>query len=224
MFFQRNDTAQNFTPEPDGAEKTGPSLFWAMIKEELASLLIVNMLFLITCIPVVTIPLALFSLHSVIWRIIQFEGVSCARHYFTAFRQGWKRAYGAFFLTAGPLGISGYGAAFYLRRAVEYPVFLIPFAFCAAVFLVVTLASTYLYGLLCSGKSLREASKSALLLGIAKPLRAVLAALCFYGVTLLSAAFFPLSGAYLALIGFSIPCLLGNFYVRTVLNLYCSDV
>ena len=90
-------------------------------------------------------------------------------------------------------------------------------------FLVTALASTYLYGLLCSGKSLRDEAKSALLLGVAKPLRAVLAALCYYGMLLLAVLFFPLSGAYLLLIGFSLPCLLGTFYIRTVLAQYCDE-
>lgn len=186
-------------------------------------MLIVNVLFLITCVPIVTIPPALFSLHMVVRKIILGKGVACVRDYFTAFKQGWKRAYGAFFLAAPLMGISGYGAVFYLRRAMEYPVLLAPFMLCTTVFLVAMLASTYLYGLLCSGRGLRDAAKSALLLGMAKPLRAILAALCYYGLTLLAILYFPISGAYLFLIGFSLPCLLGNFYIRTVLRQYCGD-
>lgn len=117
-------------------EKTGLARFWELIKDELPAVLIVNVLFLVTCIPIVTIPPALFSLHAVIRRIILSEGVSCAEDYFTAFRQGWKRAYGAFFLVAVPMGVAGYGAVFYLRRMTEYPVLLVPFAFCTTVFLV----------------------------------------------------------------------------------------
>lgn len=223
MFFQRKDFFPESDHEANLPEKTGPARFWELIKEELPSVLIVNLLFLVTCIPIVTIPPALFSLHMVVRKIILGKSVACARDYFTAFKQGWKRAYGAFFLAAPLMGISGYGAMFYLRRAAEYPVLLLPFAFCTVVFLVTTLASTYLYGLLCSGRQLRDAAKSALLLGVAKPLRAVLAALCYYGLPLLAALYFPLSGAYLLLLGFSLPCLLGNFYIRTVLKQYCGD-
>lgn len=224
MFFQKKD----FFPEHDhGAdlpEKTGPARFWELIKDELAAVLIVNLLFVVTCIPIVTIPPALLSLHTVMRKIILGEAVACARDYFTAFRQGWKRGYGAFFLTALPMGIAGYGAVFYLRHAAGYPVLLVPLALCTTVFLVVMLASTYLFGLLSSGRPLRDAVKPALLLGVAKPLRAVLAALCCYGLPLLAILFFPLSGAYLLLIGFSLPCLLGNFYIRTVLEQYCGDL
>ena len=64
----------------------------------------------------------------------------------------------------------------------------------------------------------------ALLLGLGRPLRAVLAALCWYGSLFTAVMAFPLSGAYLLLIGFSVPCLLGNFFLRTVLKPYCPPV
>lgn len=224
MLFQWKDIGSGPDPETAGPEKTGPARFWELIKEELATVLIVNLLFLATCVPVITIPPALLSLHMVVRKIVLGKSVSCVRDYFTAFKQGWKCAYGAFFLAAVPMGIAGCGAAFYLRRAVEYPILLVPFVFCTTVFFVATLASTYLYGLLCSGKPLRDAVKPALLLGVAKPLRAVLAALCYYGLPLLSLLFLPFSGLFLFLLGFSLPCFLGNFYIRTVLNRYCGIV
>lgn len=223
MLFQKKGAVQSPDQESDALEKTGPARFWELIQGELAAVLIANLLFLAASIPVITIPPALFSLHLVMRKIILGESVSCVRDYFAAFKQGWRRAYGAFFLTAVPMGAAGYGAAFYLRRMSEYPVFIAPFALCITAFLVTMLASTYLYGLLCGGESLRNAIKPALMLGMAKPLRAVLAALCYYGMPLLAVLFFPLSGLYLFLIGFSFPCLLGNFYIRTVLKWYYRD-
>lgn len=207
----------------DLPEKTGPARFWELIQGELATVLIVNLLFWVTCIPVVTIPPALSSLHQVMRRIVLGQGVSCPRDYFDAFRRSWKEAYGAFLLTAVPMGVAGYGAAFYLRRAAQYPVLLAPFVLCTTVFLLAALSSTYLYGLLCGGRPLRDAVKPALLLGVARPLRAALAALCWYGLPLVSVLFLPLSGLYLLLIGFSLPCLLGHFYIRTVLERYCGS-
>lgn len=223
MFFQKKGAVQGFDQEPEISEKTGPARFWELVKGELATVLIVNLLFLASCIPIVTIPPALLSLHSIMRKIVLGGSVSCVRDYFAAFKQGWRCAYGAFFLTAVPIGIAGYGAAFYLRRMSEYPMFIAPFALCTTVFLVTMLASTYLYGLLCSGKPLRDSIRPALILGIARPLRAALAALCYYGMLLLAVLFFPLSGLYLFLIGFSLPCLLGNFYIRTVIKQYLGS-
>lgn len=220
LFPERNTFKR---PDEDTLEKTGPARFWELTKGELATVLIINLLFLVTCIPVITIPPALLSLHMVMRKIVLGESVSCVRDYFAAFKQSWKRAYGAFFLTFVPMGIAGYGAIFYLRNTAEYPVLLLLFALCTTAFFVTMLASTYLYGLLCSGKLLRDAVKPALILGVGKPQRAILAALCYYGLFLLAMLYFPFSGLYLLLLGFSFPCLLGNFYIRIVLKQYCGD-
>ena len=121
---------------------------------------------------------------------------------------------------AAPLAVSGYGAAFYLRYAGERPVLFLPFMFCSTVFLVTLLASTYLYGVLAAGTPLSGALRLALTLGIGRPLRALLAVLFGYGLVAAAALAFPLSFIYLLLIGFSLPCLLANFFVRTVLRQY----
>ena len=94
---------------------------------------------------------------------------------------------------------------------------------CSTVFLVVLLSSVYLYSILYDEGPLSRAIRLALVLGIAKPFRAVLAVLSYYGLLVAAVLAFPLSAAYLLLIGFSVPCLLGNFYLRTVLKQFCAS-
>lgn len=202
-------------PDEESTELTGPRRFWELIQSELAALLIVNMLFLLCCIPVVTIPPALLALHRSVYAIVHDRP---REKFFSCFRQGWKQAYGAFFITALPLGLAGYGGVFYLNGTSQYLFLLLPFALCAFTFWVAALSSTYLYALLCGGMPLRAAVRRALILGIAKPLRAVLATLCFYGLPLAGVLFIPLSTAYLLLVGFSFPLLLGHFYLRIVVG------
>ena len=50
-----------------------------------------------------------------------------------------------------------------------------------------------------------------------------IAALACYGSLFAAAMAFPLSGLYLLLIGFSVPCLIGNFFVRTVLKQFLEQ-
>ena len=45
-----------------------------------------------------------------------------------------------------------------------------------------------------------------------------LAALSVYGTLAAVVMALPVSAIYLLLIGFSVPCLLGNFFIRTVLK------
>ena len=220
MLIDKSQFDLNAPPEQDGPEQTGWKRFLQIIQEEFLNLVKLNLLFLVSCLPVVTIPPALYAAHTLVRKMVLGEPVSCWRDYRAAFKAGWKRGWPAFLLTALPMGLSGSGAAFYLRYTQQSILFIVPFAFCLCVFLVSALSSTYFYGLLCGGRPLKKALRTALLLGIGRPLRAVLAALCWYGLPLLAILFFPLSGAYLALLGFTLPFLLGSFYTRTVLAQY----
>lgn len=218
MFFQKDYSAPGPGIDPDAPEKTGPARLIEILSLECVTLVKLNLLFLACCIPVVTIPPAVFSMNQVVRMMILDRPVDCFHHYKTAFRRFWRRGYAAFFITAVPLILSGYGLWFYLGRAAERPLLLLPFMLCSTVFLLTVLASAYFYGLLTMDYGIRESARLALILGAAKPLRAVLAALSVYGSLLVAVLEFPLSGVYLLLMGFSVPCLLGSFFVRTVLK------
>lgn len=218
MFFHR----EHRVPARDGAppEKTGPGRFFEILQAECGSLVKVNLLFLLSSLPLVTIPPALWAMNQVVRAMVQDQPVRAFADYRQAFCQRPGRSYAAFLLLAAPLVLGGYGAGFYLRYAGERPVLLLPFLFCSTVFLATLLASTYFYGILAAGATLPEALRLALKLGVGRPLRALLAVLFGYGLTAAAVLALPLSLIYLLLIGFSLPCLLANFFVRTVLRRY----
>ena len=219
MFFHEDYDAH----EEELPQATGPRLFFRILGQETASLLLLNLIFLLCCLPVVTIPPAVLSLWQVTRRMVAGKGVSSWSQFWEAFRQGWKRAYGAFALIALPLTAAGYGARFYLYFAKTNVLGFLPFMFCAVVFLTALLTSPYLYGMLADGRKLsRETLLLALKLGLGKPLRALLAAISWYGLLAAGILWLPLSGAYLVLIGFSVPCLLAQFFIRTVLERFAS--
>ena len=220
MFFQKDYATPGPGIDPDAPEKTGLARFAEILQLECVTLVKLNLLFVLSCVPLVTIPPAVFAMNQVVRRMVLDQPVDCFYHYRTAFRRYWKRAYAAFFLTALPLGCAGFGAGFYLQRAAGNFLLFAPFMLCSTVFLLALLASTYFYGILSLDKPLKESLRLALMLAVAKPLRAVLAALCYYGTLLVAVLEFPISAVYLLLIGFSVPCLLGNFYLRTILKTY----
>ena len=185
MFFRKDYAAPGPGIDPNAPEKTGFARFLEILQIECATLVKLNLLFLATCLPVATIPPAIFAMHMVVRKMVLDQPVDCFHDYCTAFKKYWKLAYGAFF-----------------------------------VFFVTMLASAYLYGLLSLGKPLKEAVRRSLLFGVGKPLRAALAALSVYGSLLVAVLEFPLSAIYLLFLGFSVPCLLGNFFMRTVLKQY----
>lgn len=204
-------------PEPDD----NPS-FLGLLARNCGALLKANLLFLLGCVPVVTLPLSLFAINRVAHRIVRDQPVECFRIFKETFLRKWKQSCLAFLLTAFPLVCAGYGMWFYLSRTGENLLFFLPFLVCSTIFLVALLSSGCLYGLLDSGKGLKEALRPALILGVVKPLRTVPAALFGYGLPLLAVLFLPFSGLYLVLIGFSVPCLIEHFLLRAVLK-QCVD-
>ena len=223
MFFRKDYATPGPGVDPDAPEKTGAARLAEILSLECVSLVKLNFLFLLSCLPVVTIPPAVFAMNQVTRRMVLDQTVLCLYHYKTAFRRDWRRGYAAFFITAVPLVLSGFGLWFYLSRAAANPVLFLPFMLCSTVFLLTLLASTYFYGLLTTGRGVGECLRLALILGGARPLRAALAALSVYGSLVFAVLFLPLSAIYLLLIGFSVPCLLGGFFIRTVLKPLCGE-
>lgn len=213
-----NDTVTGFQDDGEPCERKGLSGFFRLAVEQSVSMVKLNLLFLLGCIPIVTVPLSLFAMNCVMRRIVRGDPVRCFQDYWKAFRRGWRKGYLAFLLTVPPLGCAGFGMRFYFDRAGENLLFFVPFAVCSTVFLVTLLSSGYLYGLLEERPCAKETVRLAVFLGITKPLRAALAALSYVGLPALAAMLFPMSGLYIGLLGFSFPCLLGNFYLRTVLG------
>ena len=144
MFLDKSQFDLNAPAEPEHPEQTGPKRFLEIIQAEFLNLVKLNLLLLLCCLPVVTLPPALFAVHCLIRRMVLGKPVSCWQDYWGAFRSGWKRAYGAFCLTALPMGLAGYGASFYLLNVRRSLLLILPFSFCAMAFLIAALSSPYL--------------------------------------------------------------------------------
>nr|WP_325204060.1 DUF624 domain-containing protein [uncultured Oscillibacter sp.] len=218
MFFRKDYAKPGPGVDRDEPEKTGAARMAEIFSIECVTLVKLNLLFLLSCFPVVTIPAAVFAMNRVTRMMVLDQPVTLVYHYKTAFRKEWKRAFAAFFAVAVPLILSACGVWFYLSRAMTRPVLLLPFMLCSTVLLLTLSASTYFYGLLTTERSFRECLRLSLLLGAGRPLRGALAVLAVYGSLVFALLEFPVSGIYLLLMGFSVPCLLGGFFIRTELK------
>ncbi len=221
LFFRKDYNVPGPGIPKDEPEKTGPARLLQIIQLEAGTIFLLNLLFVVSCIPVVTIPPAIFAMNQVIRKMMLDQPVLCFYDYRTAFRTYWKQAYGAFFLTALPLAASGFGAYFYLLQATQNLVMFAPFLVCSTILLVTLLTSGCLYGALSMGMKLRPALRLALALGLGRPLRPIVAAAVGYGLLLFGILELPISLIYMLLLGFSAPCLLSNFFLRTLLRDYC---
>lgn len=208
---------------PDHPESDEDPSFFGILGRSCGTLLKANLLFLLGCVPVISIPISLFAMNRIIRQVVRDRSVQCGQMFKETFRRYWRQSFSAFLLTAVPLVCAGYGMWFYLSRVASLILFFLPFLVCSTIFLATLLSSGCLYGLLDSGKDLKESLRLALLLGVVKPLKTVPAALLGYGLPLLAVLCLPLSGLYLLLIGFSLPCMIGNFILRTLLKQYSDE-
>lgn len=214
-----------FTPdldprEPEPPAKTLPRRLWQLLRDECTSLLMLNLTFLLFCLPVVTIPAAIRGLHQSCWLLVRGKGGGGLPAFRAALRRGQLgKSWAAFGLTLPLLAVAGYGCWFYLRGAGQSVLMLLPFAFCSLSFWVLLLSAGYLYALLCAGRALgRETMIQALALAFLHPLRALASALCHYLLPLVTLLLLPLSGIYLVLIGFSLPCLIGCLFGQKAMD------
>ncbi len=69
MFFRHDYSTPGPGIQKDAPEKTGVARFVEILQLECVTLFQLNLLFLLTCLPVITIPLALFALNQVIRQI-----------------------------------------------------------------------------------------------------------------------------------------------------------
>ncbi len=169
MFFRKDYAKPGPGVDRDEPEKTGLSRLGEIFSIECVTLVKLNLLFLLSCLPVVTVPAAVFAMNRVTRMMVLDQPVTLLYHYKMAFKREWGRAYAAFFAVAAPLVLSACGVWFYLSRAMAQPLLLLPFMLCSTVLLTVLLASTYFYALLATERSFRECLRLSLLLGGAAP-------------------------------------------------------
>lgn len=220
MLFKRNYSTPGPGIDPDEPEKFGFARFCEIFTLECRTMLKLNLMTLFACLPVITIPPALCAMNAVVRKMMLDEPVECFADFREAFSSYWKQSYIIFILgTVLPLFTAAASFA-YARMAASSFLYFLPCVLSLFTFVASALASAYLYPLLSAGLPLKEILRSAFLLGIGKPLRALLCFLVNGILLLLSTAFFPLTLPYILLIGLSVPCVIGQFFTRLNLRKY----
>ena len=182
---------------------------------------------LFTCLamlPVVTIPPAFMAMNSLVRQVLMGKRVLCRKEFWPAFKAGFLRSYGVFFLSVLLPALSLACAIFYAGRVEQQPYLFALCVFSIVLFALSMLAAPHLYPLAVSGVSLAQAVRDGLMLGCANPIRAFFATLIHNGLLLFGVAFLPLSAPYFLLGGLSVPCLIGQFIARPVLLRYRPDL
>lgn len=203
----------------DAPKPKGLALVLATMWREGFELMKLNLLFVLVCLPVVTIPAAFAALMRVSLTMAEDRNVYLIEDFWTAFRRNaWSAtAIGVGF--AAVIALCALAARSYFELAVDNALYTAPFVLSISVMVLAFITLTYAFGLMVSGsKGLIRITRLSLQAAIARPGKP-LAALAFVALTwLIHIAFYPVTLAMPALINFSFGALAIAFSVKETIN------
>ncbi len=206
----------------DTPAREAPARLSEILTYDCFTLVRIGLLTFLVMVPLITIPPAYMAMNALVRQVLQGKVVRC-RDFWPAFKAGFLRSYGAFFVAVLLPVLALACAVFYAGRVEEQPLLFALCVFSILIFALSVLAAPHLYPLTTAGVPLAQAVRESVLLGCANPLRAFFATLIHNGLMLFGVAFLPLSVPYFLLGGLSVPCLIGQFLVRPVLLRYRSE-
>lgn len=208
----------------DAPKRTGLALVAETMWREGIELMKLNLLFVLACLPVVTIPGAFAALMRVTLTMAEDRNVYLVEDFWQAFRRHFVRATVLGLGIAAALTIPGYAAFSYAALAVTTPLFAVPLALAVGVACLFAIAALYAFALLAiSDFSLRTILRLSLLAALARPGKP-LAALGFVAALwLVHILFYPVTLVMPAIVNFAFGTLAVAFSVlETVQCLICA--
>lgn len=188
----------------DAPPKTGLALLVDVVARNWWELVQLNLLVLLCCLPLVTMPAALVAAARICVLMLEDRPVYLGRDFFEAFRQRFWKASALGLAAAVAISLSGYAALIFLQAAKASIVLALPLTISAVTTVFLAITAAYALVLLAMrDQPLRLLLKLALLGALARPLPA-LAALAFIAMLwVLHVLFYPVSIFMPVLINFS---------------------
>lgn len=206
--------------EKNAPKKKGLALFGEIIWREFWSLLMLNVVFLISCIPVVTIPAAITAMNRITVTMVRDKNYFLLIDYWKAF----KRDFGKSFLGGLILGIAlvlfGISTWFYYMLSQSVGILFLILAGCSLCLLLTAyFVSIYFFPMLAMvDLKLKPLLVNSCVLTYSCIKRTLPAALISLGILLACVAFLPYSMVYIVVILFSLNSLISNFFVVKVIE------
>lgn len=188
----------------DAPPKTGPALLADVIARNWWELVQLNLLILLACLPLVTIPAALVAGARICTLMLEDKPVYLGRDFLDAFRQLFWKATALGFIATIAIALPAYAAFIFLQAAQDSIILALPLAIAASTALFAAIAAAYALTLLAlRDQPLGLLLKRALLGGLARPLPALAAMVVVTLLWVLHVVFYPVSIFMPVLINFS---------------------
>lgn len=173
-----------------------------------------NLLYILSCLPIITIGVATSALFEVLLRYADNERGNLIRDYFQAIKSNWKQATAAFVVLSVPIALLIYSSSFWFGGGtILTSIIGVVSAILAAYFFVVLALSLSLIGRY--KNSLKQTLKNAFLLPVADPIRS-LGVLLIPVVLFCLMVLFPGFRLFLPLFGFVLICYCSAFLLLSI--------
>ena len=193
------------------------SPFWSFMSR-IADLVILNLLWLIFCIPVFTIGASTTAMYRVTLNLVRGEGSGVIRSFWASFKLNFKQGTALFLILLLPTLLVIYELWIYLSGAVEQSLWM-GVVFCAPAALV-SLIGSYVYPLLAQfDNTVKNTLKNACLLAVGNlPYSLVMAALNLAAplLFLFATGFFLKTCIFWILIGGALTAMLNSYLLRKI--------
>ena len=201
--------------EKNSPEKQGAALFFSVFWREFWELCKLNLILILFCIPVVTIPAALTAMHKIMMFMFMDRPVYTFSDFFAAFKAEWKRASIAGVIYFPILAVTAFGMFFYSAVLVSYVLYIISMLVCAVVLIV----GFYLFPMLAVlDMNLKGIFKNAVLLAFLRMPQNVLTLTIIVLLAMLAWMFLPPSIIAVLLIFFTLIGFITTFCAYTGLR------
>jgi len=201
----------------DAPEKKGMALFFDVFFREFWELCKLNLIFIVFCLPVVTIPTAITAMSKVMMYMIMDRTVYTFSDFFQSFKAEWKRATVAGLFYFPLLALTVFGQLFYSAVAGSLFLYVVTMLLCA----MVLIAGFYLFPMLAVlDLSLNNIFKNAFLLTFLRMPQNILTLFISALLFLLVWLFWPFTFFALLLIFFALTRFITTFCAYTGLKKY----
>ena len=196
----------------DEPSKEGISLFFQLFFTHFWDMIKLNIIFIIYCIPIITIGPALSALTSITISMIQRRHIYILSDFHKAFKANWKQSLICSFIYTSIFTLLSVAVFFYFKKAQENIIFYTLVFMCLFMDISLGLASLYIYPLLTTiSLSVKDIFKNSIFLSIAC-FKNTLTGVLVYGLILgINLVFFPLTILLMLIFTFSILSFISSF-------------
>lgn len=201
--------------DPDAPPKKGFALFSEILIREFWTLISLNLLFLITSIPIVTIGAANGAMYHVIIKMMRDEPVDLIPDYKQGFKKNWKQGTQVYLITMVFALVFYTAYMFYIRL---HPLI---FYVMNSLLFYICMAYLYIYPMLVSVElPLKNIYKNSIRLPLIALPHSVSATVILIAISFVSLMFFPLSFIYILLIGITFSAFIVSFFTYSAIHKY----